>query len=46
VAFAPAEDPKVAVAVIVESTDVAATGGKLSATIGRATIEAALAGGN
>ncbi len=46
VAFAPAEDPKVAVAVIVESTDVAATGGKLSAAIGRATIDAALAGGN
>ncbi|HEY7595764.1 MAG TPA: penicillin-binding transpeptidase domain-containing protein [Actinophytocola sp.] len=46
VAFAPAEDPKVAVAVIVESTDVAATGGKLSAAIGRQTIDAALAGGN
>jgi peptidoglycan glycosyltransferase len=46
VAFAPAEDPKVAVAVIVESTDVAATGGKLSAVIGRSTIDAALAGGN
>jgi peptidoglycan glycosyltransferase len=46
VAFAPANDPKVAVAVIVESTDVAATGGKLSAAIGRATVDAALAGGN
>jgi peptidoglycan glycosyltransferase len=46
VAFAPAEDPQVAVAVVVESTDVAATGGKLSASIGRATIDAALAGGN
>jgi len=46
VAFAPADDPKVAVAVIVESTDVAATGGKLSAAIGRATMDAALAGGN
>jgi penicillin-binding protein A len=46
VAFAPAEDPKVAVAVVVESTDVAATGGKLSAAIGRSTIDAALAGGN
>ncbi|HEV7647609.1 MAG TPA: penicillin-binding protein 2 [Actinophytocola sp.] len=46
VAFAPADDPKVAVAVMVESTDVAATGGKLSAAIGRATIDAALAGGN
>jgi penicillin-binding protein A len=46
VAFAPAEDPEVAVAVMVESTDVAATGGKLSAAIGRATMDAALAGGN
>lgn len=46
VAFAPADDPQVAVAVIVESTDVAATGGKLSASIGRATMDAALAGGN
>jgi penicillin-binding protein A len=46
VAFAPAEDPQVAVAVMVESTDVAATGGKLSAAIGRATIDAALARGN
>jgi penicillin-binding protein A len=46
VAFAPAEDPKVAVAVVVESSDVAATGGKLSAAIGRATIDAALARGN
>jgi peptidoglycan glycosyltransferase len=46
VAFAPAEDPQIAVAVMVESTDVAATGGKLSASIGRATIDAALAGGN
>jgi peptidoglycan glycosyltransferase len=46
VAFAPADNPKVAVAVIVESTDVAATGGKLSAAIGRQTMDAALAGGN
>jgi peptidoglycan glycosyltransferase len=45
VAFAPAEDPKIAVAVLVESRDVAATGGKVSAAIGRATINAALAGG-
>ncbi|PPK68125.1 penicillin-binding protein 2 [Actinokineospora auranticolor] len=44
VAFAPAEDPKVAVAVVVESQDVAATGGKLSAAIGRATMNAALGG--
>ncbi|WP_436493029.1 peptidoglycan D,D-transpeptidase FtsI family protein [Actinokineospora sp. HUAS TT18] len=46
VAFAPADDPKIAVAVVVESRDVAATGGKLSATIGRATINAFLAGGS
>ncbi|HEY0451630.1 penicillin-binding protein 2 [Actinophytocola sp.] len=46
VAFAPADNPKVAVAVVVESKDVAATGGKLSAAIGRATMDAALAGGN
>ncbi|GAA2990318.1 peptidoglycan D,D-transpeptidase FtsI family protein [Actinokineospora diospyrosa] len=45
VAFAPADDPKVAVAVVVESQDVAATGGKLSAAIGRATMIAALGGG-
>ncbi|MGH3858046.1 peptidoglycan D,D-transpeptidase FtsI family protein [Actinokineospora sp.] len=44
VAFAPAEDPKIAVAVLVESRDVAATGGKLSAAVGRATINAFLAG--
>lgn len=45
VAFAPADNPKVAVAVVVESKDVAATGGKVSAAIGRATLNAALAGG-
>lgn len=45
VAFAPADNPKIAVAVVVESRDVAATGGKVSAAIGRATINAALAGG-
>src|SRR5262249_8358784 len=45
VAFAPADQPKIAVAVVVESKDEAATGGKLSASIGRATIRAALAGG-
>ena len=44
VAFAPADNPKIAVAVVVESKDVAATGGKLSAAIGRATIDAALGG--
>ncbi|GAB3438272.1 peptidoglycan D,D-transpeptidase FtsI family protein [Actinophytocola sediminis] len=46
VAFAPADNPEIAVAVVVESSDVAATGGKLSAAIGRATIDAALARGN
>jgi len=45
VAFAPADQPKIAVAVVVESKDEAATGGRLSASIGRATIRAALAGG-
>jgi peptidoglycan glycosyltransferase len=45
VAFAPAENPKIAVAVVVESKDVAATGGKVSAEIGRNTITAALSGG-
>jgi len=43
VAFAPADNPRVAVAVVVESRDVAATGGKLSAAIGRTTIAAAMA---
>jgi penicillin-binding protein A len=46
VAFAPADNPEVAVAVVVESTDVAATGGKLSAAIGRETMNAALSRGN
>ncbi|WP_018686933.1 peptidoglycan D,D-transpeptidase FtsI family protein [Actinokineospora enzanensis] len=45
VAFAPADNPKIAVAVVVESKDVAATGGKLSAAIGRATMTAYLDGG-
>jgi len=45
VAFAPADNPKIAVAVVVESQQVSATGGKVSAAIGRATINAALAGG-
>jgi peptidoglycan glycosyltransferase len=45
VAFAPADNPKIAVAVVVESKQVAATGGKVSAAIGRNTITAALAGG-
>jgi peptidoglycan glycosyltransferase len=47
-AFAPANDPKVAVAVIVESggnRGLAATGGSVAASIGRATINAALGGG-
>ncbi len=44
VAFAPADNPQIAVAVVVESKDVAATGGKLSAAIGRATINALVRG--
>jgi peptidoglycan glycosyltransferase len=44
VAFAPADNPQIAVAVVVESKDVAATGGKLSAAIGRATINALVGG--
>lgn len=45
VAFAPADNPKIAVAVVVETTELRATGGQVSADIGRATINAALAGG-
>ncbi|EHR59003.1 peptidoglycan D,D-transpeptidase FtsI family protein [Saccharomonospora cyanea] len=47
-AFAPHDDPRIAVAVIVESGGdhgLAATGGKVAAEIGRATIAAALGGG-
>lgn len=44
VAFAPAQNPQIAVAVVVESKDVAATGGKLSAAVGRATINALVGG--
>lgn len=47
-AFAPYDDPKVAIAVIVESGGdhgLAATGGKVAAEIGRATISAALGEG-
>jgi peptidoglycan glycosyltransferase len=46
--FAPANDPKIAVAVIVESggnRGLAATGGTVAAEIGRAAINAALGGG-
>ena len=46
VAFAPAQDPQVAVAVLVESggdrNDLEATGGRVAAPIGRAVIRAAL----
>ena len=44
IAFAPAQSPRVAVAVIVENGDnqLSATGGALAAPIGRAVIEAAL----
>ncbi|OQO90737.1 penicillin-binding protein [Saccharomonospora piscinae] len=47
-AFAPHDDPQVAVAVIVESggnRGLAATGGSVAAEIGRATVAAALGGG-
>jgi peptidoglycan glycosyltransferase len=44
VAFAPADNPQIAVAVVVESRDVAATGGKLAAAVGRATIKALVGG--
>jgi peptidoglycan glycosyltransferase len=47
IAFAPAQTPKVAVAVLVEGGGdrLSATGGALAAPIGRAVIEAALQGG-
>jgi penicillin-binding protein A len=47
IAFAPAQTPKVAVAVLVENGGdrLSATGGALAAPIGRAVIEAALQGG-
>ncbi|RZQ64970.1 peptidoglycan D,D-transpeptidase FtsI family protein [Amycolatopsis suaedae] len=47
-AFAPADDPQIAIAVLVESggnRGLAATGGTVAAEIGRATIAAALGGG-
>lgn len=48
VAFAPADDPQVAVAVLVEAggdrSNLAATGGEIAAPIGRAVIGAALGG--
>jgi penicillin-binding protein A len=44
VAFAPADNPQIAVAVVVESKDVAATGGKLAAGVGRAAIDALVGG--
>ncbi|MDQ3761463.1 MAG: penicillin-binding protein 2 [Actinomycetota bacterium] len=47
VAFAPADDPQVAIAVVVEDggdRDLEATGGSLAAPIGRAVIAAALQG--
>ena len=49
VAFAPAENPQVAVAVLVENGgngDLNATGGKVASPIGRAVIAAALSGGS
>jgi len=47
VAFAPADDPQVAVAVLVENGgngDLSATGGKVASPIGREVISAALGG--
>lgn len=48
VAFAPAEDPQIAVAVLIESggdrNNLAATGGEVAAPVGRAVIGAALRG--
>lgn len=47
-AFAPADDPQIAVAVIVEdggNRGLAATGGKVAASVGRAAINARLGGG-
>lgn len=48
IAFAPAQEPKVAVAVLVEDggNRLSATGGALAAPIGRAVIKAALQGGS
>ncbi|OBJ68167.1 D,D-transpeptidase PbpA [Mycobacterium sp. 1274756.6] len=48
IAFAPADTPRVAVAVLVEDggNRLSATGGALAAPIGRAVIEAALQGGS
>jgi peptidoglycan glycosyltransferase len=45
VAFAPADDPEIAIAVLIENRDDAAGGGAAAASIGRAVINAALAGG-
>jgi peptidoglycan glycosyltransferase len=44
IAFAPANNPQIAVAVVVESKDQAATGGKLAAGVGRAAINALVGG--
>ncbi|BBZ36591.1 D,D-transpeptidase PbpA [Mycolicibacterium confluentis] len=48
IAFAPAQDPKVALAVLVENggNRLSATGGAVAAPIGRAVISAALQGGS
>jgi peptidoglycan glycosyltransferase len=48
IAFAPAQNPKVAISVLVENGGdrLSATGGALAAPIGRATIAAALQGGS
>jgi penicillin-binding protein A len=44
IAFAPANNPQIAVAVVVESKDQAATGGKLAAGVGRAAMNALVGG--
>ncbi len=46
VAFAPADDPQVAIAVLVEDGGVGATGGSVAAPIGKAVLQAALSGGD
>ncbi|WNM24535.1 penicillin-binding protein 2 [Demequina capsici] len=45
VAFAPADDPKIAIAVLVEDGGTGATGGKVAAPIAQKVLQAALDGG-
>ncbi|WP_084125101.1 penicillin-binding protein 2 [Demequina sp. NBRC 110054] len=46
VAFAPADDPEIAIAVLVEDGGVGATGGSVAAPIGKQVLQAALSGGD